>query len=78
MSKKPKPQAEYTGPIFQPGTAIFVKRPNLHFGYSGSVISVNEKTGEHLLKLTHRGGLNFGEFGAMAIGTELELVDLLA
>lgn len=36
-------------------------------------MSVNEKTGEHLVRLTHRGEIALhSEFGALALGIEME------
>lgn len=75
MSKNKKSVEAYSGKVFPVGAAVFLKRPNLHFGYSGKIMSVNEKTGEHLVRLTHRGEIALhSEFGALASGTEMEAV----
>lgn len=75
MSKKPKPQPEYTGPIFPVGSSVKVLRPNLAFDKKAVVILVNPVTGEHLIRVTADNG---AEFNGVASGWELEAFDLLA
>lgn len=69
MAKTKKPIAPYTGPLFEVGAAIRLKRPNQHFGLPAKVLSLNKDSGEHLVRVSKDGA----EFNASAKGEEMEV-----